>query len=50
MSVIFEFDGCEYMALDAGPHFKLNETFSLLVSCKDQAGVDRFWDAHSDDC
>ena len=45
MSVIFELDGREYMALNAGPHFKLDEAFSLFVNCEDQAEVDRYWDA-----
>ncbi len=45
MSVIFELDGREYMALNAGPHFKLDEAFSLFVNCEDQAEVDRYWEA-----
>lgn len=45
MSVIFELDGREYIALNAGPHFKLDEAFSLFVSCEDQAETDRYWNA-----
>ena len=44
MSVIFELDARQYIALNAGPHFKLNEAFSLFVSCEDQMEVDRYWD------
>jgi len=45
MSVTFELDGCQYIAFNGGPHFKINEAFSLFVSCDDQAEVDRLWDA-----
>ncbi|HEX6681658.1 MAG TPA: VOC family protein [Candidatus Limnocylindrales bacterium] len=44
MIVTFELDGHEYIALNGGPDFKFNESFSLYVSCKDQAEVDRLWD------
>ena len=45
MSAIFELDGRQYIALNAGPHYKLSPAFSLFVSCEDQAEVDRYWDA-----
>lgn len=45
MSAIFELDGRQYIALNAGPHYKLNPAFSLFVSCDDQTEVDRYWDA-----
>jgi len=45
MSAIFELDGRQYIALNAGPHYKLNPAFSLFVSCEDQTEVDRYWDA-----
>ena len=31
--------------LNGGPHFTLNEAFSLTIHCKDQAEVDRYWNA-----
>jgi len=44
MIVNFTLDGREYMALNGGPEFRFNESFSLYVDCRDQAEVDRLWD------
>ncbi len=46
--VTFELDGVEYMALNGGPHFKLNEAASLYVDCIDQAEIDRLWEKLSE--
>jgi predicted 3-demethylubiquinone-9 3-methyltransferase (glyoxalase superfamily) len=43
MTVFFELDGRPYIALNGGPHYKLNEAFSLFVDCEDQAEVDDLW-------
>jgi predicted 3-demethylubiquinone-9 3-methyltransferase (glyoxalase superfamily) len=43
MSVRFELAGQEYMALNAGPHFKFSEGISLFVNCEGQAEVDTLW-------
>lgn len=43
MIVSFTLDGREYVALNGGPEFKLNESFSLYVDCRDQAEVDELW-------
>ena len=42
-TVSFELDGQEFMALNAGPQFKFNESISMFVNCEDQAEVDYFW-------
>lgn len=44
MSVVFELDGVEYMALNGGPYYKLTPAVSLFVKCETQAEVDRLWD------
>jgi predicted 3-demethylubiquinone-9 3-methyltransferase (glyoxalase superfamily) len=44
MSVTFELQGQEFMALNAGPQFKFNEAVSFFVSCKTQAEVDELWE------
>ena len=44
MTVTFELDGQEYVALNGGPHFKFNEAISLLVQCESQEEMDRLWD------
>lgn len=43
MVVNFTLDGREYIALNGGPEFKFNESFSLFVNCKNQAEVDDLW-------
>lgn len=44
LSVSFQLNGQEFIALNGGPLFPFNEAFSLLVRCKDQAEIDRLWD------
>lgn len=45
MVVAFELDGQAFTALNGGPHFRFNESISLVVNCRDQAEVDRYWNA-----
>src|SRR4051812_26678842 len=47
MTVAFELDGHKVVALNGGPHFKLNEAFSLVVECETQEEVDYYWNALS---
>ncbi len=44
MTVTFQLDGQEFMALNGGPHFKFTEAISLLVNCKTQEEVDELWE------
>ena len=43
MTVEFQLDGQEFVALNGGPHFPFTEAISLVVNCRTQAEVDRFW-------
>lgn len=43
MLVQFELLGLHMTAFNGGPHFKLNEAFSLTVACEDQAEIDHLW-------
>ncbi len=43
MTVDFELDGQQFVALNGGPQFKFTEAISLFVKCKDQAEVDLYW-------
>jgi len=49
LTVDFTLDGQPVQILNGGPEFKLSEAFSLAVDCKDQAEVDRLWNAFLDD-
>jgi predicted 3-demethylubiquinone-9 3-methyltransferase (glyoxalase superfamily) len=44
MSVTFELDGQQFMALNAGPQFAFTEAVSFYVHCESQAEVDEYWD------
>ena len=43
MSVKFELEGQEFMALNAGPVFKFSEAVSFFVGCETQAEIDDLW-------
>mgnify|MGYP001487014901 CR=1 FL=1 len=43
MTVNFELDGQEFIALNGGPESRFTEAISLFVTCEDQAEVDRLW-------
>jgi predicted 3-demethylubiquinone-9 3-methyltransferase (glyoxalase superfamily) len=43
MTVQFQLEGQDFVALNGGPHVKFTEAISFVVSCKNQAEVDRFW-------
>ena len=44
MTVTFQLEGQEFMALNGGPHFKFTEAISLVVNCKTQEEVDKMWE------
>ena len=43
--VDFTLAGRKFSGLNGGPQFKFTEAVSFAVRCKDQAEVDRLWDA-----
>ncbi len=44
MTVDFELEGQEFVALNGGPHFRFTEAISLVVNCATQPEVDYFWE------
>jgi len=48
MTVTFELDSQEFVALNGGPHFKFTDGISLSVDCKTQEEVDEYWEKLSD--
>ena len=43
MSVRFELEGQEFIALNAGPQFTFTEAVSFFVGCETQQEVDELW-------
>ena len=43
--VEFTLLGRPFQAMSAGPHDPFNDAISLMVTCEDQAELDRYWDA-----
>jgi predicted 3-demethylubiquinone-9 3-methyltransferase (glyoxalase superfamily) len=48
MTVTFQLDGQQFIALNGGPLFKFSEAVSLLVNCETQAEVDELWEKLSE--
>jgi predicted 3-demethylubiquinone-9 3-methyltransferase (glyoxalase superfamily) len=44
MTVTFEIEGQEFMALNGGPHFTFSEAISLMVKCETQQEIDVMWE------
>src|SRR6266849_6492619 len=44
MTVDFQLEGQEFVALNGGPRFKFNESVSFVVNCETQEEVDYFWE------
>ena len=44
MTVSFELDGQEFVALNGGPRFKFTEAVSLVVNCETQEEIDYYWE------
>jgi predicted 3-demethylubiquinone-9 3-methyltransferase (glyoxalase superfamily) len=48
MTVVFELDGQEFVALNGGPHFKFTDGISLSIDCRTQEEVDHYWEKLSE--
>src|SRR5262249_40025887 len=44
MTVAFQLEGQEFVALNGGPEFKFTEAVSFVVNCENQNEVDYYWD------
>ncbi len=44
MTMTFELEGQQFVALNGGPEFKFSMGTSLFVNCETQAEVDEFWE------
>lgn len=45
LTVQFTLAGQHFIGLNGGPDFQFNEAVSFTIDCRDQAEVDRYWDA-----
>lgn len=43
MTMSFELDGQDYVALNGGPSFSFTHGVSLMVTCDTQEEIDRYW-------
>lgn len=48
MTVEFELDGQEFIALNGGPEYTFTPAVSFSIDCKTQAEVDHYWDRLSE--
>lgn len=44
MTITFEIEGQEFVALNGGPHFTFSEAISLMVQCETQQDIDEMWE------
>lgn len=49
MTILFNLNGQQYVALNGGPEFRFNESISLMVNCDTQDELDYFWKELSED-
>jgi predicted 3-demethylubiquinone-9 3-methyltransferase (glyoxalase superfamily) len=43
LTVLFQLNGQEFMALNGGPNFKFTEAVSLMIPCDTQEEIDYYW-------
>src|SRR5437764_12725320 len=48
MTVEFQLEGQDFVALNGGPMFKFTEAISFVVNCENQNEIDYFWSKLSD--
>ena len=44
LTIEFDLCGNRFVAINAGPEFKFNESISFSVPCKDQQEIDSYWE------
>ncbi len=44
LTVEFELSGNRFVAINAGPEFKFNESVSFSIPCADQEEIDYYWE------
>jgi predicted 3-demethylubiquinone-9 3-methyltransferase (glyoxalase superfamily) len=44
MTVQFNLEGQDFIALNGGPHYKFTEAISFVVNCESQEEIDYYWE------
>jgi len=44
MTMAFQLNGQDFVALNGGPHFKFTEAISFVINCDSQDEIDHYWD------
>jgi predicted 3-demethylubiquinone-9 3-methyltransferase (glyoxalase superfamily) len=44
MTVAFQIEGQDFLALNGGPQFKFTEAVSFMIECENQKEIDYYWD------
>ncbi|MBC7869014.1 VOC family protein [Candidatus Saccharibacteria bacterium] len=44
LTIEFELSGHRFVAINAGPDFKFNESISFSIACEDQKEIDYYWE------
>ena len=44
LAIEFELSGNRFVAINAGPEFKFNESVSFSIPCEDQEEIDYYWE------
>jgi len=47
MTIAFQLDGQEFLALNGGPHFTFSPAISFIASCRTQKDIDVLWETLS---
>lgn len=45
LTIVFEINGMEMLALNGGPNYKFTPAVSFMIDCKTQEEVDYYWDS-----
>jgi predicted 3-demethylubiquinone-9 3-methyltransferase (glyoxalase superfamily) len=45
MTVVFELNGTQFVALNGGPKFAFTPAVSFVIKCADQIEIDHYWNA-----
>jgi predicted 3-demethylubiquinone-9 3-methyltransferase (glyoxalase superfamily) len=48
LTVTFQLNGQEFMALNGGPQFKFSEAISFMINCETQQEIDELWEKLSE--